>query len=213
MEEVSHNTPDSKRHWFEPVAALLMAISSLSTAWCSFQNSRWSGQSGDRATHADKLARKVSAQHLEARQIEAIQTRMWMEAVDARLDHDEPLARFYTERFAEELKPAYEKWMALNPFENPSAPAHPFVAGLYVPRFSDEIHVASAEAEAAEKESNAAGHVASSYLSNTVLLATVLFFAGTAGKFHQRRVRSSSLFFAIALFCYAAVRTLLLPIA
>ena len=213
MEEKSHNTPASVRHWFEPVAALLMAISSLCTAWCSYQNSRWSGHSRDQATRADKLARTVSAQHLEARQIEAIQMRMWMEAMDARLDNDEPLARFYTERFTEELKPAYEKWMALDPFVKSSAPPHPFVSGLYVPRFSDEIRLASAEAEAAEKDSNASGHVASTYLSNTVLLATVLFFAGTAGKFHQRRVRSCSLFFASVLFCYAAVRMIFLPIA
>jgi hypothetical protein len=213
MEEQSHNTPAPARHWFEPVAALLMAISSLCTAWCSYQNSRWSGHSRNQATHADKLARQVSTQHLDARQIEAIHMRMWMEAMDARIDHDEPLARFYTERFTEELKPAYEKWLASDPFTNPAAPPHPFVPGLYVPRFSDEIRLASAEAEAAEKDSNASGHVASSYLSNTVLLATVLFFAGTAGKFHQRRVRSWSLFFASVLFCYAAVRMISLPIA
>ncbi len=213
MEDEGHITPDPRRHWFEPVAALLMAISSLCTAWCSYQNSRWSGQSGDQASHADKLARKVSAQHLEARQIEAIQTRMWMEAMDARIDKDEPLERFYTGRFTDELKPAYEKWLALDPFGNPSAPPHPFVESLYVPRFSDECRAAAAEAEAAEKASNSAGHVASSYLSNTVLLATVLFFAGTAGKFHQRRVRFYSLSFAIVLFSYAVVRMLLLPIA
>lgn len=213
MEEDSHKHPGSRSHWFEPAAALLMAVSSLCTAWCSYQNSRWSGQSGDQATHADKLSRQVASQHLEARQIEAIQTRMWMEAMDAKIDHDEPLERFYITRFTEELKPAYEKWIALNPFDDPSAPPHPFVAEIYVPRFNDEAREASVEAEKAEKASNVSKHVASSYLSNTVLLATVLFFAGTAGKFHQRRVKFWSLSFAIALFSYAVVRTLLLPIA
>ena len=46
-----------------------------------------------------------------------------------------------------------------------------------------------------------------------MLLASVLFFAGTASKFDQRRVRWGSLAFAIVFFLYAAVRMLLLPIA
>jgi len=204
--------PEPKRPWFEPVSAILMAVSSLSTAWCSFQNSRWSGQSSGLETHADKLERQAAAQHLEARQIEAMQTRMWMEAMDAQIDGDEKLARFYTDRFGDELKPAYEKWVALKPFENPAAPPHPFSQGIYVPRFDQETRDSLAEAARAEAQSNAAGHTASSYLSNTVLLATVLFFAGTASKFDQRRVRWASLAFAITLFLYAAVRTLMLPV-
>jgi hypothetical protein len=55
--------------------------------------------------------------------------------------------------------------------------------------------------------------VAAHYLSNTVLFAAVLFFAGTSGKFDHRYVRQSSLFFAIAGFFFAAVRMFMLPIA
>ena len=204
--------PEAKRPWFEPVTVILMAVASLSTAWCSYQNSRWSGESNDLETHADKLERQAVAWHLEARQIESVQTRFWMEAVDARIDGDEKLARFYTDSFAEELKPAYEKWIALKPFDDPAAAPHPFVSGLYTPRFAQEIRDANAEAARAEAQSNTSGHTASSYLSNTVILATVLFFAGTASKFDQRRVRWWSLAFAIALFLYAAVRMLMLPV-
>ena len=85
--------------------------------------------------------------------------------------------------------------------------------GLYTPRFEKEIRDAQAEAARAEAQSNVTAHTASSYLSNTVLLAIVLFFAGTAGKFDQRRVRWASLAFAIALFLYAAVRMIMLPVA
>lgn len=206
-------TPDPKRPWFEPVAAILMAVSSLSTAWCSYQNSRWSGESSDLGTQADKLERQAAAQHLEARQVEAMQMRLWMEAVDAHLDGDVKLEEFYTRRFTEELKPAYDKWIALKPYDDPAAPPHPFVPGLYSFRFEQEIRDAHTQAAQAEKQSNITGHHASSYLSNTVLLATVLFFAGTAGRFDQRRVRLPSLAFAIALFLYAAVRMLMLPVA
>lgn len=212
MNDETPTPAGSNKRWFEPFTAILMAVSSLSTAWCSYQNSLWSGQSSDLATQADKLERQAAAQHLEARQIETIQTRLWMEAVDAHLDGDLKLERFYTDRFGDELKPAYDKWIVLKPFENPAAPPHPFVPGLYTPRFDREIREAKATALEVDARSNVTGHYASSYLGNTVLLATVLFFAGTMGRFDQRHVRWSSFAFALALFLYSVVRMLQLPV-
>lgn len=136
-----------------------------------------------------------------------------MEVVDATLAGNEKVARFYTDRFGGELKPAYEKWIALKPFENSDAPPHPFVPSLYTPAHQQEIRDAMAGAAQAEAQSNTTGHTAGTYLSNTVILATVLFFAGTVGKFTQRHVRWSSLTFAIVLFSYALVRMLMLPVA
>ncbi len=203
-------TPAPKRPWFEPACAILMAVASLSPAWYSYQSSRWSGQSSSLETRADKLERQAVAWHLEARQIETVHARMFVEAVDAQMEGDEKRARFYTDRFGGEHKPAYEKGIARKPFDDPTAPPHPFVPGLYTPPFEQEVRDAHAEAARAEKQSNLTGHYASSYLSNTVLLATVLFFAGTAGKFDQRRVRWASP--ARSSF-HAAVRMLMLPVA
>src|SRR5687767_11184402 len=196
---------EEAKPWFEPTCAILMAVASVATAWCSYQSSNWSGESGDLASQAAKLHRQTNVMHLESRQIEAIQTRYFMEAVDARMDGNEKLARFYESRFSEELKPAYEKWLALNPLENPSAAATPFVRPLYHPRFEQEIHAGHEKSSRTEVESRAAGHVASKYLNNTVSLATVVLFAATAEKFDQRRVRRGSLAFAGALFLYSAV--------
>jgi hypothetical protein len=212
MEQVKPLDPDAKRPWFEPVTAILMAVASLSTAWCSYQSSRWSGESAAHETRADFLGRQAAEQHLEAQQIQAIHMATWMEAMDAQIDGDEKLARFYTDRFGEELKPAYDQWVALKPFENPAAPPHPFVPELYSFRFTQEIRAAKSEAADAEKAANIAGHHADAYLSNTVILATVLFFAGTMEKFNQRHVRWASLAFAVAMFAFATVRMILLPV-
>lgn len=151
-------------------------------------------------------------QHLEARQIEAIQMRLVMEVIDARLEGNDKLADFYADRFSDELKPAYDKWIALNPFVDRAAPPHPFTPALYKPRFEQEVRDAQAGAARAEQESNQAEHFASSYLSNTVSLAIVLLFAATAEKFEQRRVRWGSIAFAVLLFLFAAFRTSLLPV-
>lgn len=209
----SPGVPEPKKRWFEPACVLLMAASSLSTAWCSYQNAHWNGRANGLRTQADKLERKSIGQYLESRQIESVQASMFMESVNAQMQGDEKLARFYIDRFAGELKPAYEKWIALNPFENPSAPPHPFTPELYTPHFQQDIRNEQAEAAQASAQSSAAGQNAGGYLSNTVLLATVLFFAGTASKFDQRHVRWASLTFAVALFLYAATRMLMLPVA
>lgn len=209
------NSPDenSKRAWFEPVTAILMAVASLSTAWCSYQSSRWSGQSSGFETAADKFEKEAAELHLAGQQIESVQMSAVMEVVDAKLEGDEKRAAFYTDRFSAELKPAYEKWMALNPFGNPQAPPHPFVPSLYTPRFHGTVNQLRTQAAQAEAQSNTNGHTADTYLTNTVILATVLFFAGTVGKFTQRHVRWSSLTFAFVLFGYVVVRMLLLPVA
>jgi hypothetical protein len=103
--------------------------------------------------------------------------------------------------------------MAMKPFENPSAPPHPFIQGLYQPRFTQEIHDKQAEASKLGARSKATGANAAGYLATTVIMATVLFFAGTAGKFDERRVRNPSLVFAILLFIFGVVRMIQLPIA
>lgn len=208
----STSSVEPKKPWFDPVCAILMAVASLSTAWCSYQNSLWSGVSSEMATQADKLDRHASMQHLEAGQIQEEQMLLWTEAMDAMIDGDEELTHFYTQRFSDELKPAFDKWMALKPLENSAAPPNPFVDALYTPRFEKEIREERDEATRAEAESNSAGHHAANYLCNTVILAMVVFFAGTAGTFGQRRVRWSSLAFSLALFAFVAVRMCMHPI-
>ena len=37
--------PQEKKKWVEPVAALLMALATLSTAWCGYQSAAWTRQS------------------------------------------------------------------------------------------------------------------------------------------------------------------------
>jgi hypothetical protein len=213
MSEQIPQNDDAKRAWFEPVTAILMAVASLSTAWCSYQSSRWSGQSSSFEIAADKAEKEAAELHLAGQQIESVQLSAVMEVIDAKLSGDEKRASFYSDRFSSELKPAYEKWIALDPFGNPQAPPHPFVPSLYTPRFHEKVNQLRAEAAQSEAQSNTTGHTAGTYLTNTVILATVLFFAGTVGKFSQRHVRWSSLTFAIVLFAYVVVRMLMLPVA
>jgi hypothetical protein len=134
-----------------------------------------------------------------------------MQVLAAKQAGDEKLASFYVERFPPEARKAYDAWLTQKPFENPSASAHPFVPELYQIRGASEIAQANALAASNLEDARRAGTVSGQYLANTVLFATVLFFASAAGKFEQRRVRLVAFTFAAAVFAFANVRMLILP--
>ena len=76
---------------------------------------------------------------------------------------------------------------------------------------SREAAEANAKAARSLQKARNAGTVSGQYLANTVLFATVLFFASASGKFEQRRVRTVAFVFAVAVFTFALVRTAMLP--
>ena len=205
-------TSEDKRRWLEPASAILMALATLSTAWCSYQSSKWSGQSSELATRAARLEQKAALLHLEDNQVTSIQAKMFMDFINATLAGNNKLAQFYSDRFPPELRTAYDRWIEQKPFENPKADPHPFVQGLYKPRFAEDAQQATTDAGRNGVEARRTGNFAAQYLSNTVLFAMVLFFAGTSARFNQRYVRQWSFFFAVAVFLFAVSRMLMLPV-
>ena len=203
--------PQEKRKWVEPVAALLMALATLSTAWCGFESAAWTRQSNRLMNEFNTLERRAGLLTVQGTQQATIQTGMFMQALAAQQAGNEKLLNFYLERFPPELRKAYDAWMAQKPFENPNADPHPFVPNLYEMRGTREAADATAKAARSQEEARKAGGISGQYLANTVLFATVLFFASASGKFEQRRVRVVAFGFAVAVFLFAIVRTLMLP--
>ena len=200
-----------RKQWVEPVAALLMALATLSTAWCSFESAAWTRSSNRLMNEFNTLERRAGLLSLQGMQQATIHTAMFTEVLAAKQAGNEQLANFYVERFPPELRKAYDTWMAEKPFENPNADPHPFVPNLYEMRGSREAAEASAKAANSQREAGRAGSISGQYLANTVLFATVLFFANASAKFEQRRVRIVAFIFAVAVFAFALLRTVILP--
>jgi hypothetical protein len=207
----SNGEPSEKKKWVEPVTALIMALATLSTAWCGFESAAWTRQSNRLMNEFNTLERKAGLLTVQGTQQATIQTGMFMQALAAQQAGNEKLLNFYLERFPPELRKAYDAWMAQKPFENPNADPHPFVPNLYEARGTREAADATAKAARSQEEARKAGNISGQYLANTVLFATVLFFASASGKFEQRRVRVVAFAFAVAVFVFALVRTLMLP--
>jgi hypothetical protein len=208
----SDREPAEKKRWVEPVAALLMALATLSTAWCSFESAAWTRKSNRLMNEFNSLERRAGVLTIQGMQQATIHTGMFMQALAAHQAGNEQLLNFYVKRFPPELRKAYDAWMAQKPFENPNADPHPFVPNLYEMRGTREAAEATAKAARSQEEARKAGNISGQYLANTVLFATVLFFASASGKFEQRRVRVTAFAFAVAVFVFAVVRTLMLPL-
>jgi len=201
-----------KKKWVEPVAALLMALATLSTAWCSYQSAAWTRQSNRLMNEFNSLERKAGLLSLQGMQQATIHTAMFMEVLAAKQAGNEQLANFYVERFPHDARKAYDAWLAEKPFENPNADPHPFVPNLYEVRGTRDAAELNSKATSRVEEARRAGSISGQYLANTVLFATVLFFASASGRFEQRRVRVVAFGFATAVFLFAVLRTAMLPL-
>ena len=204
--------PQEKKKWVEPVAALLMALATLSTAWCSFESAAWTRKSNRLMNEFNALERRAGLLTMQGMQQATIHTGMFMQALAAHQAGNDKLVNFYIERFPPELRKAYDAWLAEKPFENPNADPHPFVSKLYETPGTRQAAEANVRAANSLEEARKAGTVSGQYLANTVLFATVLFFASASSRFEQRRVRVVAFAFAVTVFLFAVVRTAMLPL-
>src|SRR5215212_3074121 len=167
-----------KRQWIEPVIALVMALTTLCTAWCSYQSAAWTRHVNRLMNDSNALERKAALFDVQGSQALIVHASMFMQLLAAYHAGNEKLVSFYVQRMPPDVKKAYDAWLAQKPFENPAADAHPFVPNLYEVRGVAEA--ATARTQAVERLTGAreAGNRSGRYLANTVLFATVLFFAG-----------------------------------
>ena len=201
-----------KKKWVEPVTALLMALATVGTAWSSYQSAAFTRRSNRLMNEFDALERRANLLNIQGMQTASIHAAMFMQLLAAQQAGNQKLAEFYAQRFPPDLRKAYEAWLAEKPFENSKADPHPFVPNLYEVRGTREAAEANAQAASKVTEARQNGNISGQYLANTVLFAAVLFFANTAGRFEQRRVRIVAFSFALAVFSYAVVRIVMLPV-
>src|SRR5438046_6377361 len=192
-----------RKGWVEPVTALLMALATLSTAWCSYQSAAWTRKSNRLMNEFNALERRAGLQTVQGMQQVTIHTAMFMQMLAAQQAGNEKLVNFYVERFPPDVRKAYDAWLSERPFENPNADPHPFVPKLYEVPGTREAAEASAKAARSLQEARNAGNASGQYLANTVLFAAVLFFDSASGKYEQRRALVGAFVFDSVCFALA----------
>ena len=204
-------TPARNPPLFEPIALVLLSLATVGTAWCSFQAAAWGGVSQRTMNLSAVAGRRAVAAELQSYQLRLADVLLFSQYINARAGSNEPLARFYSDRFRGEAKSAFEAWLATRPFENVNAPAHPFVTNFYQPRLLEDARQAEAEGQVFWQQAGEAGRTSRSYVLLTVVLASALFCGGTASKFDALWIRRTVLGLGLAAFLFAAARLFLLP--
>lgn len=196
MSEIPADVPTRVDQRIELIAAVILSVTTVLTAWTAFESAQWGGVQAIAFSEASAHRTESIRFSSRADQQLAIDIGLFSQWVGAVSADDEPLRAFIADRFRDEYVPAHRAWVATDPLNNPDAPSSPFVMPEYRVAAADEAdrheQLADDRADAAREASRISGN----YVLTTVLFAVVLFFVGVGGKFSSRRLRIALMGFA-----------------
>ena len=195
---------DPTDRWVEVVAAAVLALATVASAWSAYQATRWGGVQSAAFAEAGALrAESVRASDLADAEltIDVEYFAIWLDGVST---DNEVLQRRVEESFRPEFAVAFEAWQATDPFVDPNAPHTPFEMDEYRVEAAEEADALREQAEAAAAEALDANQTGDNYVLTTVLFASVLFFAGISTKFEGRKIKLAMVTLGLVAFVTGA---------
>ena len=194
----------------EILAAIILSVATVSSAWSAYQATRWSGVQATNTAQASALrAESTKLLNVATSQV-LLDAQTFIAWVTAVSEDDTRRANFLQDRFRPEFKPAFQAWAA-------SAPKGTIPAGspFTMPEYQLSVHEESnrlvEEAEERSAVARDANQTGDNFILTTVLFATVLFFAGVSSKFPTRLVRRALLAIGAVVWTAAFVIMVSLP--
>jgi len=199
--------------WVELAATVVLSLAVLVAAWSAYQASLWGGvQSANASQYTADLTESSELTTLITAQFEAdsqaIVTWLIMAA-----DDNERGMQILEERFDDTLRPAFDAWIA-GSTEGNVPPGLPQELPEYEEGFEELLEVknfyTTSAAEAAEAAAEA-NRTSDSFVLVTVIMASVMFFAGIGTKLRGQATRITMLVVAVLLCAGAIAAMLTLP--
>ncbi len=197
----------------ELAATVLLAVAAVATAWSSYQATRWNGEQAKAASQTNAIRIEAARAQGEAQAETEVDLAVFIQWVDADAQDQEELADFYASRFRDEFQPAFDAWMATDPFENPDAPPSPFAMEEYQLESRDQAEEYDRQAEASAALVRRNIQRAGNYVLGVVLFAVALFFAGISTKLDSERLRTTVLVTGWVVFLGAVAWIATFPIS
>jgi len=211
---------NSRDRWIELLAATLLAIAAISSAWSAYESGRWGGVQATAFSEAAGLRDQANAERATGDQLVSIDAGIftqWAAAFAGADDsienpnEDDELTSFLFGLMRDEFRPAMDAWIALEPVKTEGAPKSPFEMPEYSLSQYANAETLMEQSTAKGQEARNANQTSDDYVLSTVLFASVLFFAGISAKFKSRRVRVFMLAVGILVLVFAAGRVATLP--
>ena len=186
-------TSAQRRDWVEVGATVLLALAAVSTAWSSYQATRWNGEQAKTSGRVNKTRIEAARAEDLANAQQQVDVATFMQWVDSYARGDTRLVNFYRERFRAEFKPAFNAWIATKPLKTKGAPLTPFAMPQY--RLAAKAEAARLDQEAERLSAQVRRNIqrASNYVLGVVLFAVALFFAGMSTKLTALGLRKAML--------------------
>lgn len=178
---------------WELFSAFLLGLSALSTSWASYQSALWDGEEAKYYSRANALRIEANDYATEAGQQMGIDLALFINWLNARGINNAKLEEFYRDHFRLDFVPAFEAWLATDPFTKGDPRSNPFVLRQYKVNFKEKALELEAEAKQTFKKGEVANRVSDNYVLATVIFSSVLFFAGIAPQFDYLPVRAALL--------------------
>lgn len=191
----------------EIVNAVVIALSGLLIAFASYQADLWSGEEDANFTRANILYTQAARTWDRSNTHQGVAVELFSHWLDARLRGEPRLAAFYETRIPADYQPAFQAWLALDPLENPSAPASPLAMPQFAPKGPVQAKALEAQGDAAFRIGRHARRIGDSFSQAGTVLSTALFFAGISQVFRSLATRRALMILA-ALACILGVARL-----
>jgi hypothetical protein len=182
----------------EIITVALLSLAALATAWSGYQASLFDGNQSSDYSQASAARTEAAQLRTTANQFRLADLSLLENYVDASITGNDELATFYSERLRDEMRPAFDAWLALDPFNNPNAPASPMAMDEYELDADTEADELDAKADALFASGEEANDISDIYTLTTLLFAGVLFFAAMAERFEYFRAQ-------VILLCFAGL--------
>ena len=117
--------------WFEAITAIMLGVVAVATAWSGYQSTRWGGEQSIRYAQANALRVESIRNSTLAGQLSLYDISLFNDWLNAYSHGNTKLASTYEKRFRPEFQPAFEAWLATNPFNNSNSPPGP----LFMPQY------------------------------------------------------------------------------
>lgn len=195
------------------ISSVLLLLATVSTAFCVFQATLWSGHQSISFGQASAYRiESVRASNIAVSQVQ-IDAALFVDWVSAMSTNNTMLASFIEERFREEFRPAFYMW--LNENQHDDGYLVPIGTPFDLPEYRLEAMKESDDylkkAEEAFAEGTRANTINDQYISSTVLFAIVLFLTGIEPRWQKAKVKAAMSIAAAIIFTYAFFYILQLP--
>ncbi len=204
--------PKNINAWIAVISSVLLLSATVSTAFCVFQATLWSGHQAISYGQASAYRiESVRFSNIAVAQMQ-VDVALFVDWISAVSNNNTILADFLEARFREEFRPAFYAWLRKAESTVGRVPlGTPFELPEYKLESVGQSDIYLKKAEEAFAEGTRANEINDKYISSTVSFAIVLFLTGIEPRWQKAKVKGAMTIAAAIIFVYGFFYILELP--